>query len=103
MQPDAEDRKQDLLGYNEASGPIFKMRNDQRVTGVGRLLRRTSLDEMPQVFNILRGDMGWVGPRPPVPSEVEAYSDWHRRRLEITPGLTGLWQVSGRSDLSFAE
>jgi lipopolysaccharide/colanic/teichoic acid biosynthesis glycosyltransferase len=66
-------------------------------------LRRTSLDEMPQAFNILAGDMSWVGPRPPVPSEVEQYNEWHRRRLEITPGLTGLWQVSGRSDLSFDE
>jgi exopolysaccharide biosynthesis polyprenyl glycosylphosphotransferase len=103
MHPDAEALKQDLLPYNEADGPIFKMRNDPRVTRVGRFLRRTSLDEMPQVFNILRGDMSWVGPRPPVPSEVESYSDWHRRRLEITPGLTGLWQVSGRSDLSFDE
>ena len=103
MRPDAEDLKEQLLDLNEADGPIFKIRNDPRVTGVGRLLRRTSLDELPQVFNILRGDMSWVGPRPPVPSEVEAYTDWHRRRLEITPGLTGLWQVSGRSDLSFDE
>jgi exopolysaccharide biosynthesis polyprenyl glycosylphosphotransferase len=103
MRPDAEDLKEQLLDLNEADGPIFKIRNDPRVTRVGRLLRRTSLDELPQVFNILRGDMSWVGPRPPVPSEVEAYTDWHRRRLEITPGLTGLWQVSGRSDLSFDE
>jgi lipopolysaccharide/colanic/teichoic acid biosynthesis glycosyltransferase len=93
--------KDQLMPYNEASGPIFKMKNDPRVTRVGRWLRRTSLDEIPQVFNILAGDMSWVGPRPPVPSEVEQYNEWHRRRLEITPGLTGLWQVSGRSDLSF--
>jgi exopolysaccharide biosynthesis polyprenyl glycosylphosphotransferase len=103
MRPDAEELKEQLRALNEASGPIFKMKNDPRVTRVGRFLRRTSLDELPQVFNILRGDMSWVGPRPPVPSEVEAYTDWHRRRLEITPGLTGLWQVSGRSDLSFDE
>jgi len=101
MRPDAEQMKDQLMPYNEASGPIFKMKNDPRVTRVGRWLRRTSLDEIPQVFNILAGDMSWVGPRPPVPSEVEQYNEWHRRRLEITPGLTGLWQVSGRSDLSF--
>jgi lipopolysaccharide/colanic/teichoic acid biosynthesis glycosyltransferase len=70
---------------------------------VGKWLRKTSLDELPQLFNILLGDMSWVGPRPPVPSEVAQYTDWHLRRLEITPGLTGLWQVSGRSDLSFDE
>ncbi|HEX6607799.1 MAG TPA: sugar transferase, partial [Chloroflexia bacterium] len=103
MRPDAEQLKDQLMAYNEASGPIFKMKNDPRVTRVGRWLRRTSLDEIPQVFNILAGDMSWVGPRPPVPSEVEQYNEWHRRRLEITPGLTGLWQVSGRSDLSFDE
>ncbi|HUS15606.1 MAG TPA: sugar transferase [Chloroflexia bacterium] len=101
MRPDAEQMKAALLALNEATGPIFKMKNDPRVTRVGKWLRRTSLDELPQVFNILAGHMSWVGPRPPVPSEVEQYSDWHRRRLEITPGLTGLWQVSGRSDISF--
>jgi exopolysaccharide biosynthesis polyprenyl glycosylphosphotransferase len=101
MRPDAEQVKPQLLALNEARGPIFKMKNDPRVTHIGKWLRRTSLDELPQLFNILRGDMSWVGPRPPVPSEVEQYNDWHRRRLEITPGLTGLWQVSGRSDLSF--
>ncbi len=101
MRPDAEQLKAALLPHNEAQGPIFKMRNDPRVTRVGRWLRRASLDELPQVFNILAGDMSWVGPRPPIPSEVEQYNDWHRRRLEITPGLTGLWQVSGRSDLPF--
>lgn len=101
MRPDAEALKAQLLAQNEASGPIFKMKNDPRVTHVGKWLRRTSLDELPQVFNILAGHMSWVGPRPPVPSEVAEYSDWHRRRLEITPGLTGLWQVSGRSNISF--
>ena len=103
MRPDAEELKEQLQAYNEAEGPIFKMKNDPRVTRMGRFLRKTSLDEMTQVLNILRGDMSWVGPRPPVPAEVEAYNDWHRRRLEITPGLTGLWQVSGRSDVSFEE
>jgi exopolysaccharide biosynthesis polyprenyl glycosylphosphotransferase len=101
MRPDAEQLKPDLLAFNEAQGPIFKIKNDPRVTRIGKWLRRSSLDELPQLFNILRGEMSWVGPRPPVPSEVERYNDWHRRRLEITPGLTGLWQVSGRSDLSF--
>jgi exopolysaccharide biosynthesis polyprenyl glycosylphosphotransferase len=103
MRPDAEALKAELLAQNEASGPIFKMKNDPRVTHVGRLLRRTSLDELPQLFNILRGDMSFVGPRPPIPSEVTAYNDWHLQRLEVTPGLTGLWQVSGRSRLTFDE
>lgn len=101
MHPDAEALKADLLLLNEASGPFFKMRNDPRITRVGKWLRKTSLDELPQLFNILCGAMSWVGPRPSVPSEVAQYSDWHLRRLETTPGLTGLWQVSGRSDLSF--
>jgi len=82
---------------------LFKMRNDPRLTRVGKWLRRTSLDELPQLLNILRGDMSWVGPRPPLPSEVERYQDWHRRRLEATTGLTGLSQISGRSLLSFEE
>jgi lipopolysaccharide/colanic/teichoic acid biosynthesis glycosyltransferase len=84
-------------------GPIFKIKNDPRLTRVGKFLRQTSLDELPQVFNILKGEMSWVGPRPPTPNEVEKYSDWQRKRLDVTPGLTGLWQVSGRSDLSFDE
>jgi lipopolysaccharide/colanic/teichoic acid biosynthesis glycosyltransferase len=67
---------------------------------VGRWLRRTSMDELPQIFNILRGEMSWVGPRPPVPAEVEQYQEWHHQRLSVTPGLTGMWQVSGRSDVS---
>lgn len=103
MRPDAEQLQAQLLTQNEASGPIFKMKNDPRVTRVGRFIRRTSLDELPQFFNILRGDMSFVGPRPPIPSEVTRYSDWHLRRLEVTPGLTGLWQVSGRSNLTFDE
>jgi len=84
-------------------GPTFKIRNDPRCTRVGRILRRTSLDELPQLYNVLRGEMSLVGPRPALPSEVEQYKEWHRRRLEISPGITGLWQVSGRSELTFDE
>jgi exopolysaccharide biosynthesis polyprenyl glycosylphosphotransferase len=103
MYKDAEQRKAELLHLNEADGPIFKIRNDPRLTPVGKFLRRTSLDELPQIWNILRGEMSWVGPRPPTPDEVARYNEWHLKRLEVTPGLTGLWQVSGRSDLSFDE
>ncbi|MCL5027336.1 MAG: sugar transferase, partial [Chloroflexi bacterium] len=103
MWVDAEERLANLLQHNEATGPIFKMRNDPRLTRVGRFIRRWSLDELPQLYNVVRGDMSLVGPRPPIPSEVECYEEWHRRRLEVRPGLTGLWQVSGRSDLSFDE
>ena len=88
---------------NETTGPIFKMRDDPRCTRVGRFLRRTSLDELPQFYNILRGEMSLVGPRPPLPSEVEQYQEWHKKRLEVRPGMTGLWQISGRSELSFDE
>ncbi|MCL5962575.1 MAG: undecaprenyl-phosphate glucose phosphotransferase [Chloroflexi bacterium] len=88
---------------NEATGPLFKIRNDPRLTRVGKLLRRLSLDELPQFYNILVGDMSLVGPRPPIPREVEKYEDWHFKRLDAAPGLTGLWQVSGRSDLTFDE
>ncbi|HLH74026.1 MAG TPA: sugar transferase [Chloroflexota bacterium] len=92
-----------LQAHNEADGPLFKMRNDPRVTRVGKWLRRFSLDELPQLFDVLVGHMSLVGPRPGFSWEVEKYEDWHRRRLEIAPGITGLWQVSGRSDLPFAE
>jgi len=88
---------------NEADGPIFKIRDDPRLTRVGRLLRHTSLDELPQLWNVLRGEMSLVGPRPPIPSEVSRYIEWHKKRLEVRPGMTGLWQVSGRSLLSFDE
>jgi lipopolysaccharide/colanic/teichoic acid biosynthesis glycosyltransferase len=91
------------MARNEADGPVFKMRDDPRMTRVGRVLRRYSLDELPQLWNILRGDMSWVGPRPPTPQEVARYEPWHHRRLEAAPGLTGLWQVLGRSDTSFDE
>ena len=92
-----------LQAQNEAQGPIFKMRHDPRRTRVGRFIRKTSLDELPQFLNVLKGDMSLVGPRPPIPTEVEKYDDWHRRRLEVSPGITGLWQVSGRSQLTFDE
>jgi exopolysaccharide biosynthesis polyprenyl glycosylphosphotransferase len=103
MKVGAEAERHLLEPFNEVRGPIFKMRNDPRLTRVGRFIRRWSLDELPQLINILLGQMSWVGPRPPVPDEVEKYQEWHRRRLEITPGLTGLWQVNGRSLLSFDE
>nr|MBA3806641.1 sugar transferase [Acidobacteriota bacterium] len=83
--------------------PVYKLATDSRVTRVGRWLRRLSLDELPQLFNVLRGDMSVVGPRPPIPYEVEAYDLWHRKRLDMKPGLTGLWQVSGRNRLPFDE
>lgn len=92
-----------LHDLNEASGPLFKIKADPRRTLTGRFLRRTSMDELPQLFNVLRGEMSLVGPRPPLPSEVSQYEDWHKQRLVARPGLTGLWQVSGRSDLSFDE
>lgn len=103
MRMGAEQEQSQLEAFNEAEGPIFKMRDDPRLTRVGRLLRRMSLDELPQLWNVLRGDMSLVGPRPPLPSEVERYEDWHHRRLEVVPGITGLWQVSGRSELNFDE
>jgi exopolysaccharide biosynthesis polyprenyl glycosylphosphotransferase len=103
MRADADQVVQELWQYNEASGPLFKMRQDPRLTRVGRVLRRWSLDEWPQLWNVLRGDMSLVGPRPPLPREVDQYEPWHRRRLDAAPGLTGLWQVSGRSELSFDE
>jgi len=103
MYEDAEQRLEALRHLNEADGPLFKMKNDPRITPLCKLLRRTSLDELPQIFNILKGEMSWVGPRPAVPREVAQYDDWHHKRLDVTPGLTGLWQVSGRSNLSFDE
>jgi exopolysaccharide biosynthesis polyprenyl glycosylphosphotransferase len=103
MVADAEARRAALEALNEADGPIFKMRRDPRVTRMGRFLRRSSLDELPQLWNVLRGEMSLVGPRPALPSEVELYEPWHRRRLEVTPGMTGLWQVLGRSNTTFDE
>lgn len=99
----AEHKLSDLVQYNEGNGVLFKMKNDPRVTTLGRVLRKFSLDELPQLFNILYGTMSLVGPRPPLPSEVEAYEHDVRRRLLVKPGLTGLWQVSGRSNLSWQD
>jgi lipopolysaccharide/colanic/teichoic acid biosynthesis glycosyltransferase len=101
MYRDADQRRAELSAANEATGPLFKMRNDPRVTRSGRFLRRTSLDELPQLLNVLRGEMSLVGPRPPLPSEVESYEEWQLGRLRAVPGMTGLWQVSGRSEVSF--
>jgi len=98
---DAEVRKKELLQSNEVDGPIFKMQIDPRVTRVGRIIRKLSIDELPQLFNVFKGDMSLVGPRPPVPQEVSQYKFEHLRRLDAIPGLTGLQQVSGRSDLTF--
>ncbi|MFC4050275.1 sugar transferase [Actinomadura syzygii] len=103
MVPDAEARRLELLQQNENDGVLFKIRADPRVTPVGRWLRRYSLDELPQLFNVLRGDMSLVGPRPPLPEEVAQYGGDVYRRLVVKPGLTGLWQVSGRSDLTWEE
>ncbi len=103
MHEKAEAELLTLMDKNEALGPIFKIKNDPRVTRIGRFLRRTSLDELPQLINVLRGEMSLVGPRPPLPSEVEKYEPWHLKRLDAAPGLTGLWQVSGRSELPFDE
>jgi len=101
MREGAEEELERLRELSESDGPIFKMRDDPRMTRVGRFLRRTSLDELPQLWNVLRGEMSLVGPRPPLPVEVSRYMEWHKRRLEVRPGMTGLWQVSGRSLLSF--
>jgi exopolysaccharide biosynthesis polyprenyl glycosylphosphotransferase len=103
MIADAERRKAALARYNEHDGVLFKIRNDPRVTRTGTWLRRYSLDELPQLINVLRGDMSLVGPRPPLPDEVAQYGDDVRRRLVVRPGMTGLWQVSGRADLSWEE
>jgi lipopolysaccharide/colanic/teichoic acid biosynthesis glycosyltransferase len=103
MEVDAEKRLHDLHQLNEHDGVLFKIRHDPRVTRVGRFLRRHSLDELPQLLNVIRGDMSLVGPRPPLPSEVARYGDDARRRLLVRPGLTGLWQINGRADLPWEE
>ena len=100
MVVDAEKRQSALLGNSEMTGPMFKMEDDPRMTKVGRFLRKTSLDEIPQLITILRGEMSLVGTRPPTPNEVKQYENWHRRRISAKPGLTGLWQISGRSKIS---
>jgi exopolysaccharide biosynthesis polyprenyl glycosylphosphotransferase len=103
MRQGAESEQERLKDKNEADGVFFKIREDPRITRVGRFLRRTSMDELPQLINVLMGHMSLVGPRPAPPSEVQRYQPWHKRRLEVAPGITGLWQVSGRSQLTFDE
>ena len=104
MYIDAEARKAELMKLNESGdGVIFKMKRDPRITPVGRFIRKFSIDELPQLFNVLLGDMSLVGPRPPLPSEVKTYTLEERKRLNITPGITCLWQVSGRSELPFSK
>lgn len=103
MYSDAEKRLKELEQFNEADGPLFKMKNDPRITKTGKFLRKFSIDEIPQIINVLRGELSLVGPRPPLPVEVAKYNDWEIRRMNVKQGITGLWQVSGRSDLSFEE
>jgi exopolysaccharide biosynthesis polyprenyl glycosylphosphotransferase len=99
----AEEEKEQLIELNDGDRRLFKIKDDPRCTRIGRILRKFSIDEFPQFFNVLRGDMSIVGPRPPLPSEVDHYLEWHRRRLDVPAGITGMWQVSGRSDLSLDE
>lgn len=103
MCPEAEMMQQELMKYNEMDGPVFKIKHDPRITRVGQFIRKYSIDELPQLINILKGDMSIVGPRPPLPSEVEQYNDYQRQRLLVIPGLTCFWQAYGRSDLSFED
>lgn len=94
---------EELKAYNEADGPLFKIKKDPRITRVGRFIRRFSIDELPQIINVLRGELSLVGPRPPLPDEVEKYDEWEKKRMNVKQGITGLWQISGRSELSFEE
>ncbi|KAA0747798.1 sugar transferase [Bacillus sp. AY3-1] len=103
MVTDAEEKLKDLLEYNEVSGAMFKMKEDPRITKIGKFIRRTSIDELPQLINVLQGEMSLVGPRPPLLREVKEYTSYDKQRLLVTPGCTGLWQVSGRSNLSFEQ
>jgi exopolysaccharide biosynthesis polyprenyl glycosylphosphotransferase len=103
MVADADQLLDTLREQNQADGPLFKLRHDPRVTRIGRILRRSSIDELPQLLNVLKGEMSLVGPRPPLASEVTLYEEWQLDRLEVRPGITGLWQVSGRSELSFED
>ena len=104
MVPNAEQKLKELLKFNEMSGPAFKMKNDPRITRAGKFLRRSGIDELPQLVNILKGDMSIVGPRPPLPREVKKYNEYQRQRLYITPGLTCYWQIQpNRNDLTFAD
>ena len=99
----AEHHRHRIAHLNEVSGPVFKVAQDPRITRVGQFLRRSSLDELPQLLNVLKGDMSLVGPRPPIPQEVLQYEPWQLRRLSVRPGITCLWQISGRSRLGFDE
>lgn len=103
MASDAEERLKELLAHNEVSGAMFKMKDDPRVTKIGKFIRKTSLDELPQLINVLKGEMSLVGPRPPLPREVAEYTSYDKQRLLVVPGCTGLWQVSGRSNIGFSE
>jgi lipopolysaccharide/colanic/teichoic acid biosynthesis glycosyltransferase len=103
MYDGAHDHRHKILHLNEVDGPVFKISNDPRVTRVGRFIRRTSIDELPQLFNVLRGDMSLVGPRPPIAEEVAKYEPWQRRRLDVKPGVSCLWQIGGRSTVGFDE
>ena len=104
MVPNAEQKLKELLKFNEMSGPAFKMKNDPRITRAGKFLRRSGIDELPQLVNILKGDMSIVGPRPPLPREVKKYNEYQRQRLYVTPGLTCYWQIQpNRNDLTFAD
>lgn len=103
MVADAEDRFKALEDKNEVSGNMFKIKNDPRITRVGKILRKTSIDELPQLINVLKGDMSIVGPRPPIGREVQKYDAWHNLRLSVKPGITGLWQISGRNDIGFED
>src|SRR6185369_6771664 len=97
MYMDAEARKQELMARNEMKGAMFKIADDPRVTKVGEFIRKSSIDELPQFWNVFKGEMSLVGTRPPTPDEVKSYENWHRKRISIKPGITGLWQVSGRN------
>lgn len=99
----AEDLKASLLQQNEASGPVFKIKSDPRITNIGKFIRKTSIDELPQLVNVLKGDMSIVGPRPALPDEVAQYTNYEKQRISVTPGLTCFWQVNGRSNISFQE
>ncbi|WP_068675289.1 sugar transferase [Oceanobacillus sp. Castelsardo] len=103
MVSNAEDLKAVLMEQNEATGPVFKIKNDPRVTRIGRFIRKTSIDELPQLINVIKGEMSLVGPRPPLPDEVNQYNNYEKQRLIVTPGLTCYWQVSGRSNIGFDE
>lgn len=103
MVVDAEELKDKLLEQNEMSGPMFKMKEDPRVTKVGKFIRKTSIDELPQLVNVLKGDMSLVGPRPSLPREVSEFEPWMLERLSVKPGITCIWQVSGRNDIEFED